>query len=501
MASIFKRKYNRIVNGKKVKKQSKCWYVKYRDADGIEQRVKGYPDKDATRQMAARLAKETALAEEGVVDRYKAHRTRPLREHIEEFRQSLLAKGNTPDYVKTVLARLTRIVEGCGFVRWDDIQASRIQRYLAGLRDGENGISAQTFNFYLQASKQFCKWMVLDRRATESPVRHLKGLNVKLDRRHDRRPLEPDEIRRVLEVTRAAPQRFGMTGPQRAMLYRLAVETGLRANELRTLTVSSFDLDKDTVTVRAGYSKRKREDVLPLRPDTAAELRRFLAGKLPETRAFKVPGKPAVMLRTDLADVGIPYVDDSERYADFHALRHTTGTWLAANGVHPKVAQAIMRHSDINLTMARYTHTLRGQEAEAVRSLPDLSLPTSLAQRATGTDGRKESTPQLTPKSTPTAFSPCSRLATDGTTESSGLDESLIHNHFTIGELGTKSDRLTPAVRGKDEKPTDGFEPSTPGLQNQSSTVELRWQDPPWPSRSGCYDRDSKARGRFSRLV
>ena len=25
------------------------------------------------------------------------------------------------------------------------------------------------------------------------------------------------------------------------------------------------------------------------------------------------------------------------------------------------------------------------------------------------------------------------------------------------------------------KKPTDGFEPSTPGLQNQSSTVELRW--------------------------
>ena len=40
MASVFKRKYNRIVSGKKVKKQSKCWYVKYRDADGIERRVK-----------------------------------------------------------------------------------------------------------------------------------------------------------------------------------------------------------------------------------------------------------------------------------------------------------------------------------------------------------------------------------------------------------------------------------------------------------------------------
>ena len=77
--------------------------------------------------------------------------------------------------------------------------------------------------------------MVQDNRASESPVAHLKGLNVKTDRRHDRRPLEVDEVRRLLEATRACRKRYGMTGPERAMVYRLAVETGLRANELRTL--------------------------------------------------------------------------------------------------------------------------------------------------------------------------------------------------------------------------------------------------------------------------
>jgi integrase/recombinase XerD len=306
MASVFKRKYTRVVDGRKVKKQSSCWHVKFRDVEGIERRVKGFKDKEATRQLAAKLEREAELGRAGVVDRYKEHRAKPLREHIDEFRQSLLAKGNTEDYVKTVLARLTRVIEGCGFVRWDDIQASHVQRYLAGLRGGENGISAQTFNFYLQAIKQFCKWMVQDQRAIESAVRHLKGLNVKLDRRHDRRPLEPDEVRRLLEAIRTGPKRFGATGPERAMLYRLAVETGLRANELRTLKVSSFDLDKGTVTVRAGYSKRKREDVLPLRPDTAAELCEFLSGKLPKARASKVPGKPADMLRADLATLASP---------------------------------------------------------------------------------------------------------------------------------------------------------------------------------------------------
>jgi len=61
------------------------------------------------------------------------------------------------------------------------------------------------------------------------------------------------------------------------------------------------------------------------------------------------------------------------RYVDFHSLRHTTGTLLAASGVHPKVAQTLMRHSDINLTLSLYTHTLTGQEVKAVESLPDFS--------------------------------------------------------------------------------------------------------------------------------
>jgi len=101
----------------------------------------------------------------------------------------------------------------------------------------------------------------------------------------------------------------------------------------------------------------------------------------------------AKVLKADLADAGIPYVDDSGRYADFHSLRHTTGSLLAASGVHPKVAQSIMRHSDINLTLGRYSHVFKGQESDAVAGLPDLSQPSIEKQRAakTGTDDTEKS--------------------------------------------------------------------------------------------------------------
>lgn len=59
-------------------------------------------------------------------------------------------------------------------------------------------------------------------------------------------------------------------------------------------------------------------------------------------------------------------------------------------GIHPKTAQQLMRHSDINLTMSRYTHVLRGQEASAINSLPDIeNYPNIENQKATGTDNLK----------------------------------------------------------------------------------------------------------------
>jgi hypothetical protein len=145
--------------------------------------------------------------------------------------------------------------------------------------------------------------------------------------------------------------------------------------------------------VRCSYTKNRNKAEISLRPDTTAELKSFFAGRLPDVKAFggthkRLTPTTAQMLKADLADAGLPYVDEAGLFADFHALRHTTGSLLAASGVHPKVAQSIMRHGDINLTMSLYTHTLRGQESEAVKSLPDLSLPSREDLRATGTDGK-----------------------------------------------------------------------------------------------------------------
>ncbi len=166
----------------------------------------------------------------------------------------------------------------------------------------------------------------------------------------------------------------------------------MRAGELRSLTRASFDLDGDppTVTVEAAYSKHRRQDVLPMRAELAESLRGLLATKAPAAPVFRMPARKtmAKAFQADLKAAGIVYRDENGLVADFHALRHTFITNLAAGGIHPKTAQSLARHSTITLTMGRYSHVLMGEQSAALEVLPDLSRPARQAARATGTEGR-----------------------------------------------------------------------------------------------------------------
>lgn len=442
------------------------WYVEFTDHREQTHRLPGLTDRRQTEALGRRIEDlvglkvggqtlppdvtkwveslpariHRLLGKWGLLDAAKTAALRPLIEHLDGaedlpgFQQYLAGKGNTGKHVTLVCTRVKSIIDGCCFSYWSDVSASKVLAYLDGLRANRvkadrktgkpkldaagqpmtrRGISAQTFNFYLTAFKGFCRWMVKDGRASESPVVHLDGLNVKTDRRHDRRALSVDELRWLLDVTAAGPVRRGASGRDRSMVYQVATETGLRAGELRSLTRASFDLagEPATVTVAAAYSKHRRADTLPLRTDTAAKLVEFFSTKTPDAPAFTMPPADALagVMRKDLADARdawiadaptpderaergkssfLRYRDGAGRVADFHSLRHSCGSLLAAAGVHPKVAQSIMRHSTIDLTMSRYSHVFAGQEADAVADLPDLSAPKRQAAQATGTDGR-----------------------------------------------------------------------------------------------------------------
>jgi integrase len=371
--------------------ESPTWYLDFRQGPTrrriplFSHRVESVKAKEKIEQLLANtgtvLSLELAQWIEGVPAKIRnplvkwgivkdANTGKTLKAHIDDWKQHLEAKNNTEDHIQLITGRVRRVMDACKFVSWSDIDGHAVEQHLAGLRDdkpakkkGEQpkpGISAQTYCFYVKNLKQFGKWMVRNRRAILNPFDNLEVVNTDTDRRHDRRALTADERAKLLTTTTTGPVRLGMAGIDRYWLYRLALETGLRADELRSLTVSSFDLEARTVTVKAGYSKRRREDVLPIGVGLCDELRGFLGGKMPSVNVFAtMPSVDRIsdMIQADLEAAGVAYVKDG-LYADFHALRHSFVTGIVKSGASVKEAQTLARHSTPVLTLQRYTHIM-----------------------------------------------------------------------------------------------------------------------------------------------
>jgi integrase len=475
--------------GDRCRVPSPVWYGQYTDSDGVRQRVPLCENKAAAEAMLGELIHKAGLGRVGIRDPFEAHRKRPLAEHLSDYRRELASRGNAPRYVGLVVSRLRSLLDGCGFVFIGDLSASRAADWLAELRrkfrprvelpagqewftareagavlgmkslsvgtavrrhrleaagQGKarrfpratvealqdrftRGVSVQTTNDYLSALKSFGRWLVKDRRAADNPFVHLAGGNAKVDRRHDRRELEAEELRRLLAVTRASERVFrGLTGPDRFALYATACGTGFRASALASLTPESFDLSAElpTVTLAARHAKNRKTKVQPLPEDLAELLRAYLAGR-PGGQpvwggTWARDRKGAEMLRPDLGAAGIPYAvegPDGPLYADFHALRHTYLTLGGRAGIDLRTLQELAGHSSPNLT-ARYSHRRLHDLAGAVERLPNF-LPgeapgtEAAALRATGTDGAAAGKADKTHPQLARAYTPLTQ-PTDG---------------------------------------------------------------------------------------
>ena len=420
MASIYKRTQDKG-------KRRASWYIGYKDHTGKRRTVKGFSDKGETERLAARLEEEARMVREGLIEPVLEARKEPLERHVASFETHLRNRDITEKQVKEVVGKVNRVVLGCGFQTIGDVTGEAVETFLGELRS--EGLSKQTSNHYLRAVKQFCRWLVRTKRINQNPVSDISMLNVKTDRRHDRRPLLPEEFSLLITAAESGPRVESIPGTDRAMMYVLAAWTGYRKSEIGSLTKDSFDLEATppTVTVSAVYSKRRRKDTQVLHQMVVERLKAWLSTKTetaPNRLLFpvsgKVPGgtdrKTSKMMKKDLKAARAAWIEDAssdeERakreasgfllyrnknglYADFHATRHTFITNLARAGVSPKTAQMLARHSDIRLTMDVYTHTDLAEKQEAVERLSNLwehpgSTPVSQSDALSHLESPKE---------------------------------------------------------------------------------------------------------------
>jgi integrase len=409
-----------------LRKRGRVWYYRFVDADGVKRELPGCPDRRATEEFARKAETEAAQIRAGVIDSkglaHRRHAARPLSEHLDEFESDLRARGNTAHHAKLHSDRARRVAalacrgrladfdppktaskadrasadarraEILGKGRMADLALSRVQDALGTLRIA--GRSLQTLSLHRNAIRGFVLWARKDGRIGDDPLFGLAGFNPKEDRRHDRRTLAVEELRGLVRAAEAAPPYRDMTGPARALVYRLAVASGLRYAEIASIRPESFDLTPDapTVTVLACYAKNGQTATLPLPGDLSPDLGRFLRGLRPGRPVFPLPpGGGAAMLRTDLDRAGIAYRDDSGRVFDFHSLRCQCATLADQAGVSPRVVQRLMRHSSLDMTN-RYTRPRMHDLAGAAAALPSLrptgAAPEAEIASATGTDGQ-----------------------------------------------------------------------------------------------------------------
>jgi len=408
MATIFKR-------GGRGKRGGR-YYISYFDHKGRRQtRSARTTDKATAERIAAKLEADAALRRDGVVDPQLdgicEQSRRSVESHLKDYEAKMGAANRDPQHISTTVGYIRAICKHREFGSVADITADGVNGYAGWLKD--QGRSTRTVQAYLTAIKGFTRWLTANHKLPRDPLASVKRPNPKSDRRRERRMLLPEEWQWLRATLAEGSERYGMSAEERMLLYAVAIQTGLRSSELRSLTRGRLFLDTDEpfITCKAGSTKNRKDARQHIQPALAEMLLNHIATKAPQTPVFNMPPRPEVaeMFRADVADARHAWVkaakQDPEEHVrrlqsdflgeknhegewlDFHSLRHACGAWLAMAGAHPKAVQSVMRHSTITLTMDTYGHLFPGQDAATVARFPSMVDTEPVSLRATGTEG------------------------------------------------------------------------------------------------------------------
>jgi integrase len=529
------------------------YLAKFRDGSGLVCEVStGCRDEDAARSVLGKLERRAELVKSEVLSKGESamadHQATSIADHFAAYLNHVQAKGATADHIADLKRKAKRLFKDCAVGTLRDIDAEVLEGWMTA-RQIEK-MAARTRNTYLQAVRGFCKWCVETERLASNPLARIAKADEKSDRRRQRRAMTEAELMTLLQVARMRPlaeygrksvpvdegeaeaeatsrppERSKWTyspltldgmqratelarkrlqdspafldereqlGRERALIYKTLVLTGLRKNELASLTIGQLCLDEEMsfAVLNAADEKNRQGSTIPLRTDLAAELRDWIIEKrarfqerpdeFGRERLFIVPAGLVRILNRDLLAAGIKKCDERGRTVDVHALRTSFGTLLSKGGVAPRTAQAAMRHSKIDLTMGVYTDPKLLDVYGALDTLPSLDLDTSPSterqtMRATGTDDRDalaESRHAVT-KFAP-AFAPNSgkrgQAVSFAVISSDDDDERTARRANNENRLKPSKKALPAVFASKAYRvETTGIEPATSGLQSQRS--------------------------------
>jgi len=268
-----------------------------------------------------------------------------------------------------------RIIPRIGGIKLTKLTPLQIQGlYSQMIRDGLSTRATQHVHLILHASlEQAVRWGLIGRNpcdAVQKPRHTYAPMKV----------LSPEQTREFLKTARS---------DRLYAIYVLAITTGLRQGELLGLYWEDIDFINRTLSVRRSLAeiagefsigetksaKGKRAVALPQSAIEALEdhRRRMKAdghsgplvfcdkdgGYIRKSNLLRRSFKP-LLEKAELPDIR------------FHDLRHTSATLLLVQGVHPKVVQERLGHSQISLTLDTYSHVLPSMQQDAADRMDSL---------------------------------------------------------------------------------------------------------------------------------
>jgi integrase len=294
----------------------------------------------------------------------------PWEAWLTAFESDLVSRHCTTQHVRQTVRQAREVIYASGP---GPLSQQNLQRAIGAIV--EKGRSLRTANSYLCSLKSFMAWCLRGELIGKDVARGIRRYKSDRDRRHRRGAFTDEELARLLATAEASPAVwFGISGADRAELYHAAACTGLRLSTLRQIKVGQFYVSEfeSVPHVRAfGEQLKDAEDlVIPIHPESAARLRRYLEGKPSASPAFKSTAgiwDTVRMLRKDLREAGIPYCTTTtlsngqvrrSHVHDFHSLRMVFGTRCLRAGIPLPTVQAWMGHSTPTLTANVYSETL-----------------------------------------------------------------------------------------------------------------------------------------------
>lgn len=304
------------------------------------------------------------------------------------FSHCINAKNMTDQGLQSQYHQLTRFSRWLGEVSLGAVDLDQVERYLI-YRQEECHNRLATLKSITVHLKSLFHFLYQEGILPDNP---LTTLRVKQPPKFSRTVLTSEELKRLLEAARSLDRTTNGGTTKRiqtflaardAAILELLVHTGIRSNELRTLTLQKLNLKRGYLEISGKGSNKhyKKERRVFLEGEHVYRaLAEYLAVRPAEFGALLFTTKNGNPLKTgdlckilarSMAAAGI------NKTITPHSLRASFASVLVAGGVDPLTLKTLMGHESLHTTLQSYVSLEQDQLREVWKtSNPLAHLPT-----------------------------------------------------------------------------------------------------------------------------